>query len=67
MYRCTRVLRDIARRYTPDHEWIIVKNGVGTVGITDYAQKALGDVVYIEVPDIGKDIEKKGNSLSLMN
>lgn len=45
-----------ARRYTEDHEWISVSNGVGTVGITDYAQKALGDVVYVEVPEVGTQL-----------
>ncbi len=39
--------------YTKDHEYIRVEAGLGTVGITDYAQKALGDVVFVELPDIG--------------
>ena len=43
-------------KYTKDHEWISVENGVGTVGITDHAQKALGDVVFVEVPDVGRSV-----------
>jgi glycine cleavage system H protein len=42
--------------YTKDHEWVEVKGGVGTVGITDYAQNHLGDVVYIELPAVGKSL-----------
>lgn len=45
-------------RYTKDHEWIGIENGRGRVGITDYAQKQLGDVVYLELPAIGKTFEK---------
>ena len=48
------------RKYTKDHEWIIVENNVGTIGITDYAQKALGDVVYIEAPTVGDKIAQNG-------
>ncbi|MBI1872455.1 MAG: glycine cleavage system protein GcvH [Acidobacteria bacterium] len=45
-------------RYTKDHEWIGIENGRGRVGITDYAQKQLGDVVYLELPPIGKTFER---------
>ena len=41
-------------RYTKDHEWVAVSGGMATVGITDYAQNHLGDVVYIELPAVGK-------------
>jgi len=44
-------------RYTKQHEWIDVKDGVGTIGITDYAQHELGDVVFVELPKPGKKIE----------
>jgi glycine cleavage system H protein len=44
--------------YTNDHEYIIVDNGTGTVGITDYAQNALGDVVYAETPKVGVKLAK---------
>lgn len=44
-------------RYTREHEWIEVADGVGTVGITDYAQQALGDIVYVELPAVGAKFE----------
>ena len=44
-------------RYTKEHEWIKVEGGVGTVGITDYAQHELGDVVYVEMPKVGAKLE----------
>lgn len=44
-------------RFTESHEWIRVENGIGTVGITDYAQRELGEVVYVELPAVGKHIE----------
>jgi glycine cleavage system H protein len=40
-------------RYTKEHEWVRVQGGVGTIGITDYAQHELGDVVYVELPKPG--------------
>jgi glycine cleavage system H protein len=40
-------------RYTKEHEWIDVKDGVATIGITDYAQHELGDVVFVELPKVG--------------
>ncbi len=40
-------------KYSEDHEWILVEGNTATVGITDYAQKALGDVVFVEVPEVG--------------
>lgn len=40
-------------KYTKDHEWIQVDDGIGAVGITDFAQQQLGDVVYVELPEIG--------------
>ena len=40
-------------RYTKEHEWIRVEGGIGTVGITDYAQHELGDVVFVELPKVG--------------
>lgn len=45
-------------RYTKDHEYIRVEGDTGTVGITDYAQSQLGDVVYVELPEIGKKVAK---------
>jgi glycine cleavage system H protein len=43
-------------RYTKQHEWIDVKDGVGTIGITDYAQHELGDVVFVELPKPGAKV-----------
>jgi len=43
--------------YTKDHEWIQVKEDKATVGITDFAQKQLGDVVYVEMPEVGTQLE----------
>ena len=43
-------------RYTKDHEWILIDGDAGTVGITDYAQGELGDVVFVELPAVGKTI-----------
>lgn len=45
-------------RYTKEHEWIEVNGGTGTVGITDYAQNSLGDIVFVELPKIGDSVEK---------
>jgi glycine cleavage system H protein len=45
-------------RYTRDHEWIRLDGDIGTVGISDYAQEQLGDVVYVELPEIGKSVSK---------
>jgi glycine cleavage system H protein len=44
-------------RYTKEHEWINVTGGTGTIGITDYAQHELGDVVFVELPAVGTKIE----------
>jgi glycine cleavage system H protein len=41
-------------RFTKDHEWIRVEGGIGTVGITDHAQGQLGDIVFVEVPEVGR-------------
>ena len=43
--------------YSKDHEWISVKNSEGTIGITDYAQHELGDVVYVDLPEVGDSLE----------
>ncbi len=43
-------------RYTKEHEWVRLEDGTGTVGITDYAQDQLGDVVYVELPPPGKQL-----------
>jgi glycine cleavage system H protein len=45
-------------KYTKDHEWVRVEGEHGTVGITEYAQKQLGDVVYVELPEKGRTLEE---------
>ena len=47
-------------RYTKEHEWIGVEGGIGTIGITDYAQNSLGDIVYVDAPKVGDEV--KGNA-----
>lgn len=49
------------RRYTKEHEWVIVQGSRGRVGITDYAQKQLGDVVFVELPEAGRAVAKGGS------
>lgn len=44
-------------RYTKDHEWIDVKGEVGTIGLTDYAQSQLGDIVFVDLPNVGAALE----------
>ena len=44
-------------RYTKEHEWLLVDGDTGTVGITDYAQSSLGDIVFVELPNVGQRIE----------
>ena len=41
-------------QYTKDHEWVKIENGVATIGITDFAQGELGDIVFVELPEVGK-------------
>ena len=43
-------------RYTREHEWISVEGNIGTIGITDYAQNSLGDIVYVDAPKIGDSV-----------
>ena len=45
-------------RFTTDHEWVRLDGDLAVVGITDYAQSQLGDVVYVELPEIGRRVEK---------
>jgi glycine cleavage system H protein len=45
-------------KYTKDHEWVKLSGGDARVGITDYAQKQLGDIVYLELPEIGRKLAK---------
>ena len=45
------------RYYTKEHQWVLVRNGFAQVGITDYAQKQLGDIVYVDLPEVNKEID----------
>jgi len=45
-------------RFTKDHEWVLLDGDLAVVGITDYAQSQLGDVVYVELPEIGRRVEQ---------
>jgi glycine cleavage system H protein len=49
-------------KYTKDHEWIKVEGDTATVGITEHAQEQLGDVVFVELPAVGKKLEKGGDA-----
>ncbi len=48
----------MARYFTDEHEWIDVEGDTATVGITDYAQEQLGDIVFVELPEVGAMVEK---------
>ena len=45
-------------KFSEDHEWILIEGESGTVGLTDYAQEQLGDVVFVELPEVGKTLAK---------
>jgi len=53
------------RQYAPSHEWVKVENGVATVGITDHAQHELGDIVFVELPEVGQKVEQ-GKGLAVI-
>jgi len=55
----------MAVKYSKDHEWISVEGDVGTVGISQYAQEQLGDVVFVDVPQVGRKIAK-GESVAVV-
>ena len=44
-------------KYSDTHEWVDLKDGIATIGVTDYAQKELGDIVYVELPKVGKAVK----------
>jgi glycine cleavage system H protein len=52
----------MSTRYTKDHEWIRLDGDVATVGITEHAQEQLGDIVYVELPEIGKQVTRGGDA-----
>jgi len=47
-------------KYTKEHEWVRIEDGVATFGITDHAQEALGDIVFVELPETGADVDAGG-------
>ncbi|MBD3194807.1 MAG: glycine cleavage system protein GcvH [Candidatus Lokiarchaeota archaeon] len=50
-------------KYSPSHEWILIENEEGIIGITDYAQDQLGDIVYVEFPEVGEEFSN-GESIA---
>jgi glycine cleavage system H protein len=46
----------VTERFTKDHEWVRLDGGIATVGITDHAQQQLGDVVFVELPEVGRKV-----------
>ena len=52
-------------KYTKTHEWVLMKGNVAVVGISDHAQKELTDIVYVELPEVGKEV-KKGDELCVV-
>ncbi|KAK6533394.1 hypothetical protein TWF694_002340 [Orbilia ellipsospora] len=59
----TAVPFELVRRYTKDHEWVEVdtETKIATMGITDHAQKALGEIVYVDLPEIGLEVDQDGS------
>ena len=53
------------KKYSKDHEWVFIENNIATVGITDHAQESLGDIVFVELPEIGKNVSS-GNEVSVI-
>ncbi|MCX7631445.1 MAG: glycine cleavage system protein GcvH [Geminicoccaceae bacterium] len=51
--------------YTKDHEWIRVEGSIGTVGVSEHAQEQLGDVVYVELPELGRNV-KQGEQVAIV-
>ncbi len=56
----TNIYLILARKYTEKHEWVDLKGKIGTVGISQYAQDSLGDIVYAQLPDVGSEFEIMG-------
>ena len=49
-------------KYSKEHEWINIEGDIGTIGITQHATEMLGDIVFVELPDVGASVEKDGNA-----
>ncbi|XP_072479344.1 glycine cleavage system H protein, mitochondrial-like [Notamacropus eugenii] len=56
---CTSTVQLVVRKFTDKHEWITTENGIGTVGISNFAQEALGDIVYCSLPEVGTKLNKQ--------
>jgi glycine cleavage system H protein len=52
-------------KYSETHEWVLVVNHIATIGVTDYAQQELGDIVYVELPKVGKKVAAGGEVVVL--
>ncbi|KAK7505821.1 hypothetical protein BaRGS_00003092 [Batillaria attramentaria] len=52
----------VAKRYTEKHEWIELNGSIGTVGISQYAQESLGEIVYVQLPEVGSEVETGGDA-----
>jgi|TARA_Y100000031_G_scaffold142654_1_gene172372 glycine cleavage system H protein len=48
-------------KYIEDHEWVRIDGNTATIGLTDYAQKQLTDIVYVELPEVGRQVEQSGS------
>lgn len=59
----TKVIEGL--KYTDDHEWILVEDDIATIGVTDFAQSSLGDIVFVELPDSDEELEA-GNSFGVV-
>lgn len=55
----------MALKFTEDHEWILLEGNLATIGVSNYAQEQLGDVVFVEVPEVGSDLSK-GDELAVV-
>lgn len=53
------------KKYTESHEWVAIENEIATIGVTDHAQKELGDIVYVELPELGRDV-KAGEEVAVL-
>lgn len=65
LFSVSTVRFNAVRKYTDKHEWISVSGNVGTIGITDYAQDKLGEVVYAELPEVGTEYGQTGKGIFL--
>ena len=53
------------KKYSTDHEWVELNNEIATIGITNHAQESLGDIVFVDLPEVGKSV-KAGNEVSVI-